>query len=172
MAAYCIDCGARLEQQVAFGQLRDVCPRCGHVHFEDPKVAVGVVVEQDGKIVLGKRGHEPMLGAWSFPSGFVDAGEVVEAAAVREVLEETGVEVRLERLLGVYSTAGERIIFIAYAGSVVGGRLTAGDETLEVGAFDPRALPALAFPHDAEILATWSEGRTDRRETPPKERST
>src|SRR5687767_13932486 len=110
MASFCVDCGGRLEERVAFGKLRGVCAVCGHVHFEDPKVAVGVVAEMDGGIVLGKRAHDPKLGAWSFPSGFVHAGEVVEEAAIREVAEETGVTVRLDRLLGVFSTAGERVI--------------------------------------------------------------
>jgi 8-oxo-dGTP diphosphatase len=158
MARFCVECGSRLEEKLAFGRLRGVCPGCGKVHFEDPKVAVGVVVELDGKVVLGKRGHEPMLGRWSFPSGFLDAGEVVEEAAAREVEEETGLKVSIDRLLGVYSTAGERVVFIAFAGGVIGGELVAGDECLEVGAFDPAALPELAFPHDGEILAAYLSG--------------
>ena len=159
MARFCIDCGARLEPREAFGQPRPVCPRCGHVHFDDPKVAVGVVVELEGKIVLGRRNHEPMLGRWSFPSGFVDAGEELEAAAMREVEEETGVKVRIDRLLGAYSRAGDRTVFIAYAGTAVGGDLRSGDETFEVGAFAPDELPDLAFPHDQEILDSWRANR-------------
>ena len=103
MATYCRECGHALEQRSAFGKTRGVCPNCGYTHFDDPKVAVGVVVEKDGGIVLGRRNHEPKLGCWSFPSGFVDAGEVPEDAARREVEEETGLEVRIDRLLGVYS---------------------------------------------------------------------
>lgn len=158
MAAYCVECGGRLEEREAFGRLRGVCPDCGHVHFEDPKVAVGVVVEMDGKIVLGRRNHEPMMGEWSFPSGYVDARERLEDAAVREVLEETGVSVRLLRLLGAFSTAGERTIFIAYTGVVTGGELCAGDDCSEVGAFEPESLPPLAFPHDGEIVRAWASG--------------
>jgi ADP-ribose pyrophosphatase YjhB (NUDIX family) len=157
--AYCADCGARLEERFAFAKARPVCPSCGRVHFEDPKVAVGVVVELDGRIVLGQRAHEPKLGGWSFPSGFVEAGEVLEDAAVREVEEETGLHVRIDRLLGVYSTAGERTVFIAYAGTAIRGVLSAGDECLEVRALAPDALPELAFPHDAAVLAAWASGR-------------
>jgi ADP-ribose pyrophosphatase YjhB (NUDIX family) len=143
----------------AFGKLRQACSLCKTVAFEDPKVAVGVVVEMDGGIVLGKRAHEPMLGAWSFPSGFVDAGEVLEDAAVREVEEETGLKVQLERLLGVYSRAGERVVFIAYAGRPVGGTLAAGEECFEVKTFPPDALPELAFPNDTAILDAWRSGQ-------------
>lgn len=160
MASFCSECGTRLEPRTAFGRVRSVCPNCGHVHFDDPKVAVGVVVDLDGAIVLGRRNHEPQLGRWSFPSGFVDAGEVLEEAAVREVEEETGLRVRIDRLLGVYSRAGERTIFLAYAGTAVGGDLEAGDENFEVAAFPPDALPDLAFPHDGEIMAAWRKGRS------------
>jgi ADP-ribose pyrophosphatase YjhB (NUDIX family) len=138
--------------------MRPVCPSCGAVHFEDPKVAVGVVVELGGCIVLGRRAHEPKLGLWSFPSGFVDAGEFLESAAVREVEEETGLQVRIDRLLGVYSSEGERTIFIAYAGSVTGGTLVAGEECLEVAAFALDALPEFAFPHDGAVLEAWASG--------------
>jgi 8-oxo-dGTP diphosphatase len=155
MASYCPECGTALEQRLAFGKQRGVCPACGHTHFDDPKVAVGVVVEMDGGILLGKRNHDPMMGHWSFPSGFVDAGEVPEDAAVREVEEETGVQVQLDRLLGVYSNTGQRVIFIAYAGHAVGGRLEAGEECIEVATFSPDALPPLAFPNDGAILEAW-----------------
>lgn len=147
---------------MAFGRTRQVCGNCGHVHFEDPKVAVGVVVEQDGMIVLGRRNHEPNIGRWSFPSGYLDAGELPEEAAVREVEEETGLKVAIERLLGVYATAGERTIFIAYAGLVIGGEMEAGEECLEVRAFRPEDLPELAFPHDAAIIEAWARGRGER----------
>jgi ADP-ribose pyrophosphatase YjhB (NUDIX family) len=166
MATYCRECGHALEQRLAFGKPRAVCPNCGYTHFEDPKVAVGVVVEMDGGIVLGKRNHEPKLGCWSFPSGFVDAGEVPEDAAVREVAEETGIDVRLERLLGVYSQAGERVIFLAYAGHAIGGVLEAGEECIEVGVFPADALPELAFPNDGAILAAWSSGGGLRLDPP------
>jgi 8-oxo-dGTP diphosphatase len=159
MASFCRECGVRLQPQRAFGRLRGVCPDCGAVDFEDPKVAVGVVVELDGRIVLGKRNHEPKLGCWSFPSGFVDSGEVLEDAALREVEEETGLSVRLERLLGVYSRKGERVVFVAYAGSVVGGSLSPGEECMEVASFAPDELPELAFPNDDAILAAWASGR-------------
>jgi ADP-ribose pyrophosphatase YjhB (NUDIX family) len=159
MARFCRECGSALEQRLAFGKTRGVCPGCGYTHFEDPKVAVGVVVELDGRILLGKRNHDPKLGWWSFPSGFVDAGEVPEEAAIREVEEETGVKVRLDRMLGVYSQPGERVIFIAYAGHAVGGSLEAGEECTEVACFPADALPELAFPNDGAILAAWRSGR-------------
>jgi ADP-ribose pyrophosphatase YjhB (NUDIX family) len=159
MARFCTECGSALERIHAFGKVRQVCPDCGHVHFDDPKVGVGMVIEMDGGIVLVRRNHEPHIGRWSFPSGFVDAGEVMEEAAAREVEEETGLKVNVERLLGVYSDAGNRTVFVAYAGRAIGGTMECGDECFEVRVFPPAQLPDLAFPHDGAILEAWAKGR-------------
>ena len=90
--------------------------------FLDPKVAVVVIASQDSRILMVKRDIDPMMGRWSFPSGYVDRGEVVEEAAVREVREETNVDVSLDALLGVYSRKGAPVVLVAYAASIVGGR--------------------------------------------------
>src|ERR1700687_3313493 len=112
---YCLHCGSELLMREAFGRVRPSCPNCGYIHFEDPKVAVGVVAEREGGILLTRRNHEPRMGCWSFPSGFVDAEEDVREAAVREALEETGIAIELRELLGVYQEPGSRVVYIAYA---------------------------------------------------------
>lgn len=155
---YCPVCGTALTVGAGPGG-RPACPNCGFVRYDNPKVATGVVAELDGQILLVRRNHEPMLGRWSFPSGFVDAGEVVPEAAVREVREEAGVEVRIDRLLGVYSHPGDSVVFIAYSGTVVAGTPAAGDEAFEVGLFPPEALPELAFRHDDAIVTAWLAAR-------------
>ncbi len=157
MELHCLRCGGRLEERLAFGRLRGVCPRCGHTHFEDPKVAVGMVLELDGRLVLCQRGIEPKRGLWSFPSGFVESGEVLEDAIRREVLEETGLVASVDALLGAYSSPGERVVFICYAGTVTGGELTTGDECLDVQAFDEIGMPPLAFDHDFDIIDAWQK---------------
>ncbi len=86
-------------------------------------------------------------------------GEVVESAAAREVFEETGLRVRIERLVGLYSESGRPVIVAAFEATELGGELAAGAETLEVGFFDLADLPALAFPGDRQILESWSQGR-------------
>lgn len=155
MATYCSECGARLAEREAFGRLRPVCLSCGHVHFEDPKVAVGVVAARDGQILLTRRNHEPKMGCWSFPSGFVDAYEDVVAAAAREAWEETGIRVRVGKLLGVYQESGSRVIYLAYAAEAGPGEPMIGDECMDVRFFPVDALPDLAFSHDAAILEAW-----------------
>ncbi|MXY45737.1 MAG: NUDIX hydrolase, partial [Chloroflexi bacterium] len=99
---FCNRCAAPLSERLIEGRMRPQCNDCGNIVFLDPKVAaVAIVVDGDG-LVMVKRGVEPEYGKWAFPSGYVDRGEIVEAAAVREVKEETGLDVVLDRLIGVY----------------------------------------------------------------------
>ena len=128
-------------------------------------MAVGVVAERGGQILLTRRNHEPRLGGWSFPSGFVDAGEEVRVAAVREALEETGILVELEQLLGIYQEPGSRVIYIAYAARAGEGEPVADGESMEVRFFPAAALPELAFLHDGEILEAWRTGRASDEPT-------
>ena len=113
------------------------------------------MVSKDGKLVLVQRNIDPAFGHWSFPSGYVDRGEVVEDAAVREVKEETGLDVRLNGFIGLYSSTGNVVILAVYSAEVVGGKLEAGPEAQDVGLFAVNELPPLPFPHDAQILQDW-----------------
>ncbi|MEO6213107.1 MAG: NUDIX hydrolase [Vicinamibacterales bacterium] len=137
---------------------RLVCSRCGQVIFMDPKVAVGTVVgTMDGKIVLVRRAIEPGYGLWVFPGGYVDKGEVVTEAAIREAKEEAGLDVRLDRLLNVYSYAGRPLVVIVYAATAIGGELCHDDECLEVRLFTAAEIPweLLAFDSTREGLRDY-----------------
>jgi ADP-ribose pyrophosphatase YjhB (NUDIX family) len=153
---YCPNCAAELEQRMAFGRLRPVCPQCGFVGFRDPKVAAGVLVERGGRILLTRRAHDPGRGLWGLPAGYMEWDERVEDAAVRETLEETGLRVRLERLVGVYSYPARGTVLVVYAASIEGGELCASDESEAVEFFAPDDLPPLAFDENARIIADWS----------------
>ena len=138
---------------MADGRPRPVCELCGAVTYLDPKLAVAVVVQRDGKVLLGRRGpNARAAGKWSFPAGFVERGEVVEGAAVREVREETGFEIELGPLVGLISSGGETVVLVIYTGEIVGGVAHAADDLIELGWFAPETLPELAFPHDRAIL--------------------
>ena len=156
--SYCHRCGNPMSKRNVAGATRPACDSCGAVVFFDPKLAVVVIVAHESNILMVKRDIEPMMGRWSFPSGYVDRGEVVEEAAVREVREETNVEVKLDRLLGVYSSQDAPVVLVAYAASVQGGVAEAGDETQAVGWFAEDELPPLPFPHDDAILRDWRDG--------------
>ncbi len=152
---YCSACGTKLRSRRYEGRRRRACPDCGLVAFDDPKVAVGVLATRNGKLLLVQRARNPNRGAWSFPSGFVDAGEGLKEAAVRETKEETGLDIRIQRQLGAFAAPGERVVFIAYAARVLRGRIAIGRECQDVRYFDRDALPLLAFDHDSEILRIW-----------------
>ncbi len=139
--------------------MRPYCDSCGFVHYAGPKLAVGVIIAQDGAILLNRRDIEPGRGRWSFPSGYVDLGESVTDAARREVKEETGLEVEIGPLVGVYDSPNRPVVFIVYSASIVHGQPRAGQEVQEVGFFRPDALPEMAFEHDERIIADWQASR-------------
>ncbi len=162
MVKYCLHCGAALGTRQLEGYARPACDACGWIHYEDPKVAVAVLVGRDGRLLLNRRAIEPGLGSWSFPSGYVNRGEVLEEAAAREVQEETGLDVEIGDLFGVYSERGNPVVLVVYTAAKVRGEPVAGPEVSEVGWFRPDALPTLAFAHDREIIARWSEAEARR----------
>jgi 8-oxo-dGTP pyrophosphatase MutT (NUDIX family) len=137
------------------GRDRPVCTACGHITFLDPKLAVAALIVCDGQILLGKRGPGTRSpGRWSFPAGFVERGEQVEAAAAREVREETGLEIEPGHLIGLYSEAGETVVLAVYESTV---RIpdavpAAADDLIELGWFPLDALPELAFERDYRII--------------------
>ncbi|HEX5165423.1 MAG TPA: NTP transferase domain-containing protein [Thermomicrobiales bacterium] len=153
---YCQRCGAEVGFKVIHQRLRPACPVCGFTYYYDPKVATAVVVEIDGKVVLQQRAIDPGIGKWTFPGGFVERGEPVREAAVREILEEVGVTVAAEELTltGVYSEPGETVILVAWYVRADGQTPRIADrESTAVQLFAPDALPDLAFPRNVRVLA-------------------
>ncbi len=114
----------------------------------DPKVAVGTIIKDAGqRLLLIRRAIEPGYGLWVFPGGYVDRGEEVTTAAIREAREEAGLDVRLEGLVNIYSYTGRPIVIIVYAATILGGELCIDDEGLEARWFAPEDIPwdELAF---------------------------
>jgi ADP-ribose pyrophosphatase YjhB (NUDIX family) len=120
---------------------RPACAACGFVLYLNPKVAACTICTVEGGIVLLKRAIAPEKGKWVFPGGFVDRGEPVAAAAIRETREEVNLRVGLTGILDVYSFPGQEVAVVVYAAHVLSGRLLAGDETEAVRAFPPEELP-------------------------------
>ncbi len=160
---HCPRCGGPLETRVVFSHdpPRLVCAACRFVFYLDPKVAVGAICRTQGKIVMLRRAIEPAYGMWVFPGGYVDRGESLEAAARREAREEIGAEIRLTRLVNVYSYTGRPVVVVVYEADVVGGELRGGEEALEVRAFEPADIPwdGLAFMSTREALQECLEPR-------------
>jgi 8-oxo-dGTP diphosphatase len=130
---------------------------------ETPKLTVDVVLPMEGGgVVLIKRKNEPFVGRWALPGGFVDVGETVEDAAVREMREETGLDVELVRLVGVYSepTRDPRghNVSVVFLARLVGGRLAADTDADEVEVLDPESVE-LAFDHARVVSDALDGGR-------------
>ena len=155
--SFCPMCGGSLElRSIRTGEPeRLVCVACGFIFYLDPKVAVGtIIVNGAGEIVLVRRAIEPGYGKWVFPGGYVDRGEEVMVAAVREAREEVGLTIRLERLLNVFSYPGRVPVIIVYVATMTGGELECDDEGLEARFFPPDTIPwdELAFRSTDEAL--------------------
>jgi ADP-ribose pyrophosphatase YjhB (NUDIX family) len=158
--SFCPLCGADLELRSLKSSEPDrlVCVRCGFIFYQDPKVAVAtIIVDENDHIVLVRRAIQPGYGKWVFPGGFVDRGEEVVAAAMREAREEAGVDIRVDRLLNVYSYPGVAPVIIVYVATMIGGTLVCDDECLEVRLFAPADIPweELAFSSTKEALAEF-----------------
>jgi ADP-ribose pyrophosphatase YjhB (NUDIX family) len=160
---FCPRCGGTLERRVlkAGEPARPVCTACGFVFYLDPKIAVGTIIETDaGGLVLVRRAIDPGYGKWVFPGGYVDRGEALTAAAVREAREECGLDVRLDALVNIYSYAGRAPIIVVYAATPIGGELCIDEECLETAVFSRDAIPwdDLAFRSTQEGLRDYLNG--------------
>ena len=159
---FCPLCGAPLAPEAVPPDQREqqVCTRCRFVFYLNPKVVAATLPVRDGTVLLTRRSISPGRGLWTFPGGFVDYGEAVTDAAVRETLEETGLEVDLTGLHNVYSYPGAPVI-VVYTARVVGGTLTPCAENDALEWVAPEAIPwdRLAFPSTREALREWVAAR-------------
>ena len=136
---------------------RLMCEECGFVYYLGPKLVAGAIFELDGGIVLIQRDIEPGYGKWTFPGGFVERGERAEAAAQREVLEESGLEIEVSEIVGLYTYEGEVPAIAVFAAGVTGGKPTPLDETMDVRSFPRDGLPwaEMAFPSTKHALKDY-----------------
>lgn len=146
---YCPLCGREVKElPIIDGTLHPTCPHCGWRYFPDPKTAVAIFIEKEGQVLLVRRGIEPMKGAWALPAGYMNAYEDPARAAEREVLEETGLIVKVSHLVDVVGgreAENSADLVVVYQAEIIGGELHARDDAEEAAFFDRRNLPPLAF---------------------------
>ena len=159
---FCPRCAGRLEPRLLKeGEPeRLVCGECGFVFYLGPKLVAGAIIEFGGGMVLIQRAIEPGYGKWTFPGGFVERGEVAEAAAEREALEEAGVEIEVTGIVGLYPYEGQVPAIAVFAARATGGEPTPLDETLDVKRFPRDELPwsEMAFPSTEQALKDYLRG--------------
>jgi len=139
------------------GRDRLVCQVCEFVHWDNPKPVTATLVPTASGIVLVKRKFEPYVGDWCLPGGFMENSEEPEEAAQREVFEETGLSVEIDRLLGAFSPGkGINVIILFYLAKLATGTMVAGDDASEVGAFGKETMPPnVAFELHRRMIAKY-----------------
>jgi ADP-ribose pyrophosphatase YjhB (NUDIX family) len=164
---YCICCGGTLARRVPPGDDRErgVCPDCGYVHYVNPKLVVGCVVEHEGRILLCRRAIEPRHGRWTVPAGYMEAGETVAAGALREVREEACAEVELIAPYVLLNLTFVDQVYLMYRARLGDGGFAAGHETLEARLFGEDEIPwdRLAFSAVAITLRHYFRDRAAGR---------
>lgn len=132
------------------------------MNVKSPKLTVDGIIFRNDSILLIKRKNYPFEGKWALPGGFVEYGETTEEATVREIFEETGLETKINRLLGVYSDPNRdprgHTISVVYILDVLGGTVKGGDDASEAKFFQEKQLPELSFDHE-KIIKDYLSGR-------------
>ena len=161
---YCSLCGTRLESKLLEGRERAFCAQCNRVHYRQLKVGVGAIIEQHNMILLFQRAYTPFQDDWNLPAGYVEHDEHPAHAAIREVHEETGLQVRVESLREVYFFTDDprgNGLLIVYTCHILGGELTESHEGGHIRFFSQHDLPnnLAGGGHNQAILA-WKDAKT------------
>ena len=162
---YCPFCGTQLALKEKGGRPRPACPNCGFVQFRNPVPGVVVLIEKEGTVLLGKRRGGYGTGKWGLPQGYIEYDEDFLTAAIREVKEETGLDVEIRAILNLVSnllSPGLHTLAIVLLAGVIAGQPRAGDD-LETLAWVPLSgpLPDMAFEADEWIIERYQKtGRT------------
>jgi len=163
---FCIRCGTKLARRIVEKRMRDVCPNCGYVAFQNAKPAVGLLIERAGNLLLVRRERAPFKGQWDIPGGFLEAEEAPEKGAKREAREETGLRVAIDDLIGLYhdKSGDDYTVNGYYTAHVVGGREKPGDDASDLRWFPIARIPKrIAFPgHTRAVMRDWRRGRRRR----------
>ena len=144
---------------------RLVCPDCGFINYENPKIVVGAVVGHEGKILMCRRDIEPRRGYWTIPAGYLELNETVVDGARREAREEVLAEIEVDRVLGIYNVPRISQVQIIYRATLVSGAFGVGEETQEAELFAWENIPRdeIAFPSVNWALDHYRavEGKSD-----------
>lgn len=143
---FCPVCGSHLIEKYITDEKtnRLVCGNCSFIFYINPTPAVAVILIQNEEVVLVKRKYEPRKGAWSLPAGFMEYNENTEETAIREVKEETNLDIVVKELFDVFPGFDDprvHVVLIVYWGEIVNGPVIPGDDAEEVKFFPLNELP-------------------------------
>ncbi len=162
---YCSHCGSTVTLRIPQDDNlpRHVCDACDTVHYENPKIVTGCVVEVEDKILLCRRAIQPRHGLWTVPAGFLEKGETLEQGAMRETMEEAQANVELTGLYAVYNIPHVSQVYVMFRGRLLDGQFGAGPESLEVELFEEHEIPwhDLAFKVIHRTLTEYYRHRSE-----------
>lgn len=140
---FCSDCAHELEQKIPQGDtyLRNCCPNCDRIFYQNPAVVVGTMPIWEDKVLLCKRAIEPKIGMWTLPAGFMENGECVEEGAMRETFEEACANVEIENLFTVFSVTNVNYVYLIFKAKLLDLNFKSGSESLEVKLFSKDEIP-------------------------------
>ncbi len=160
---FCPFCKTTLTEAQLDNITRLVCPSdgCDFIYYQNPVPAAGAIIIEDGKILLVKRAHPPAIGDWCIPAGYMEWNEHPTETAIRELKEETGLDIKLTSFFEVYSGDDDprsNAVLLLYLADRVGGKLEAMDDALEVAFFAFDALPDnIAFEAHIKALQDYKD---------------
>jgi ADP-ribose pyrophosphatase YjhB (NUDIX family) len=161
--AFCMRCGGGLELRTPPGddRPRGVCGDCGRIHYENPKLVAGCVVEWDERVLLCRRAIEPRHGLWTVPAGYLEMGETVADGARREALEEACARIDIVAPYALLNLTFVSQVYFMFRARLIDGRFAAGHESLEAQLFREREIPwdDLAFSSVRETLRLYFQDR-------------
>jgi ADP-ribose pyrophosphatase YjhB (NUDIX family) len=156
---FCSSCGKPVAKKIPPGDNmpRFVCGSCEVIHYHNPKIVAGCIPQWGDQILLCRRAIEPKSGLWTFPAGFMEIGESIEQAAVRETVEEANADVALTTLHSVFSLPHIGQVYMVFVGKMHSKHFAAGSESLEVRLFGSSEVPweQIAFPVVKEALRCY-----------------
>lgn len=146
---FCPNCGSKTQRRVPEGdnRPRDVCDACDTIHYQNPKIIAGCVVLHQQKVLLCRRAIEPRAGLWTLPAGFMENGETVAQAALRETWEEARATPALQQLYVVTSIPAISQVYMLYLAYLDEPKFASGPESLDTALFSMEEIPweSLAF---------------------------
>jgi NADH pyrophosphatase NudC (nudix superfamily) len=164
--SFCPNCTSRMGLTSIENRDRPVCPNCGLIQFRNPSPAVAVLVVSENRFLLGKRLAGVSQGKWATPSGYIEYEEDFLTTGIREVREETGLEIKIDAILNVASSfisPSSHFFSVYLLASVIGGELRSGDDFSEAQWFEfGGLLPELAFEEDAHMIARYASNNFPR----------
>jgi ADP-ribose pyrophosphatase YjhB (NUDIX family) len=161
---FCLYCGEGIIKKHEDGVLRDFCPACHSFFYVNPLPVVSSILDSEREILLVKRDRPPSKGSWCLPSGFAEAGESIEDAALRELEEETGIKGKIVRLLDVDSYKSRfygDLLFLTFIVEQTGGKLAAGDDSAKAQFWPVNKIPPLAFRPNRRALDAYIKSKRD-----------